>query len=335
MQVKPTRRVHSSLAGHAFSVELEMEVAHLANAFARQESESGQTDSLQMSVGVDQSQVDSALQGVASGSVHQRHGEVHTWLACQPRHVQRLAPVSSGGRETAVATVIFDQAEGLDGSLRARPGNEVISTWAASRGILPIHASGIAIGGRALLLLGQGGSGKTTTALALAERGWDLLADDLCFIFRDGPHTKVASLYATAIVTQNSLPRLKASQWEDLGNTHHGKSARRLPSSINMVSEAELAGVVWVSPNVGELYMPVALSRRQALVPWQAAFAPALQAHGPSANWVNHLAGLSRSAPAWNMRLGWDLDQIDTTLRYLVRRTSQRDASQESVSSHG
>lgn len=326
MQVKPTTRVHSSLAGHAFSVELEPEVAHLANAFARQEAEGGQTAGLQMFFVVDRCQVDNALQGVVSGSVHQRHGNAHTWLASQPRHVQRLAPVSLGGRETAVATVIFDQAEGLDGSLRARPGNEVIAAWAASRGITPIHASGIAIGGRALLLLGEGGSGKTTTALALAERGWDLLADDLCFIYRDGPQTKVASLYATAIVTQNSLPRLQAGQWEDLGNTHHGKSARRLPPSINMVSKAELAGVVWVSPNVGELYKPVALNRRQALVPWQAAFAPALQAHGPSANWVNHLAGLSRSAPAWNMRLGWDLDQIDTTLRDLISRTSLRDA---------
>ena len=330
MQVKPSSTwVHSSLAGHTFSVELEQEVAHLANAFARQEVEGGQTASLQMSLGVDQSRVDSALQGVASGSVHQRQGDVHTWLASQPRHVQRLAHVSSGGTETAVATVTFDQAEGLDGSLRARPGNEVISAWATSLGIIPIHASGIAIGDRALLLLGNGGSGKTTTALALAERGWDLLADDLCFIYQNGPQTKVASLYATAIVTQDSLPRIQAGQWEDLGNTHHGKSARRLPPSINMVSEATLAGVVWVSPNVGELYKPAALNRRQALVPLQAAFAPALQAHGPSANWISHLAGMSRSAPAWSMRLGWDLDQIDTTLRYLISRTSLRDVPDE------
>jgi hypothetical protein len=329
MQIKPTTRVYSSLAGHAFCIDLELEVAHLANAFARQEAAESQASSLQMSLEVDRRQVDSALQGIASGSIHQRYGDAHMWLASQSRHVQRLAPVSSGGIDTAVATVTFDQAEGLDGSLRARPGNEVISAWAASRGIIPIHASGIAIGGRALLLLGEGGSGKTTTALALAERGWDLLADDLCFIYRDGPQTKVASLYATAIVTQNSLPRLQAGQWEDLGKTHHGKSARRLPPSINLVSEAELAGVVWVSATMGELYKPVALSRRQALVPWQAAFAPALQAHGPSANWVHQLAGLSRSAPAWHMRLGWDLDQIETTLRDLISRTSLCDVPHE------
>ena len=327
LQSKPTKRIHSSLAGQVFSIELELEVAHLSNAFARQAAASNQTVGLQIYVGVDKHHVDSALQEVVSGSVHQRHGDMHIWLASQPRHVQRLMPASSGSPETSYARIIFDRSEGLDGSLRARPGNEIISAWAASRDIIPIHASGIAIGGRCLLLVGESGSGKTTTALALAERGWDLLADDLCFIYRDGPQTKVASLYATAIVTQNSLPRIQASKWEELGNTHHGKSARYLPTSINMASEAELAGVVWVSPNVGELYKPEFMSRRQALVPWQGAFAPALQVQGPSESWVKQLAGLSRSIPTWNMRLDWDLDRIDAALRELISQTNLRYAS--------
>ena len=324
--IKAKKRFNSSLAGHAFGVELEPEIAYLANVFARQASADTSTVDLQMHVGVDRREVDSALQGLVTGSVHQRHGDAHRWLASQTRCVQQLSIMPSGSGKTSSGHVMFDRSEGLDGGLCARPGNEVIAAWAASRNIVPIHASGVAIGGRALLLLGDSGSGKTTTSLALAQRGWDLLADDLCFIYRDGPQTKVASLYATAIVTQHSLPRLQAHQWEELGNTHHGKSARRLPPSINMVSEAALAGVVWVSPHVGELYQPQALNRRQALVPWQAAFAPALQAHGPSANWVNQLAGLSRSAPTWNMRLDWDFDRIDAALRELLKRSNPGDA---------
>jgi hypothetical protein len=80
--------------------------------------------------------------------------------------------------------------------------------------------------------------------------------------------------------------------------------------------------MVWVSQNVGDLYKPKFLNRSQALVPLQAAFAPALQARGPSENLVNQLAGLSRSAPTWNMRLDWEFDRIDHALRELINQTS-------------
>lgn len=319
---KLTKRVHSSLAGYNFSVEFEAEVAHLCNAFTNLKAEGDTIESLKAFVSVDPKKLDSVLQWVESGSFHQRYGDSHIWLSSQPRHLEWLSPISFGSHKISEAKVIFDRSEGLDGSLSARPCRETISLWAANLGIIPIHASCIALGGRALLMLGKGGSGKTTTALALAKRGWDLLADDLCFIYHDGPQTMVASLYATTLVTQNSLNRLQASLWEDLGNTHHGKSARRLPPNINIVTEAELAGMVWVSQNVGDLYKPKFLNRSQALVPLQAAFAPALQARGPSENLVNQLAGLSRSAPTWNMRLDWEFDKIDHALRELINRTS-------------
>jgi hypothetical protein len=214
--------------------------------------------------------------------------------------------------------LVLDRAEGIDGSLRARPGVEVISTWAASLGILPAHASGIAVDGRALILIGDSGSGKTTTALALAERGWDLVADDRCFLLRDGAKVKVASLYPTTVVTTSSLARLVARDWYDLGRTHHGKHARRLPPGIMVADMVELAGVVWVSPSEGPLYTPEPMNRRDAMVPWQAALAPALQAHGPSADWVRSLAALCRAVPAWRMGLDWDFDRIDMALRGLI-----------------
>lgn len=47
------------------------------------------------------------------------------------------------------------------------------------RGIVCLHASAVAVGDEAIALLGPGGSGKSTTAAALAERGYKVLAEDV------------------------------------------------------------------------------------------------------------------------------------------------------------
>lgn len=47
------------------------------------------------------------------------------------------------------------------------------------RGIVCLHASAIAVGNRAIALLGPAGSGKSTTAAAFSERGFSVLAEDV------------------------------------------------------------------------------------------------------------------------------------------------------------
>lgn len=49
-----------------------------------------------------------------------------------------------------------------------------------------IHATAIALGGRAVLLLGDPGSGKSDLALRLIEAGWILVADDRVVLERRG-----------------------------------------------------------------------------------------------------------------------------------------------------
>lgn len=82
----------------------------------------------------------------------------------------------------------------------ARDGHEVVGDWpddysledAATyllgpvmgfvlrlRGILPLHASGIAIDGHAIALIGAPGAGKSTTAAAFAKLGFPILSEDV------------------------------------------------------------------------------------------------------------------------------------------------------------
>ncbi|MGI8704892.1 MAG: HPr kinase/phosphorylase [Sphingomicrobium sp.] len=49
-----------------------------------------------------------------------------------------------------------------------------------------VHASTVAIGGRAVLITGPSGSGKSDLALRLLDRGFTLVSDDQTIVRRDG-----------------------------------------------------------------------------------------------------------------------------------------------------
>jgi hypothetical protein len=56
-----------------------------------------------------------------------------------------------------------------------------------ARGRYPVHAAGVALDGRAVLLAGASGVGKSTLALACARSGWTFLGDDVVLLHEDDP----------------------------------------------------------------------------------------------------------------------------------------------------
>ena len=88
--------------------------------------------------------------------------------------------------------------------LRAWLLGPVLGALCHQRGLFPLHASCIRIGGSAVALTGRPGAGKSTLATALVRRGHGLVADDVCVIDSttpDGPTVLPA------------FPRLKL--WDD------------------------------------------------------------------------------------------------------------------------
>ncbi len=76
--------------------------------------------------------------------------------------------------------VKVEPAAGVDESeLRAFLLGSVLGVLCHQRGLLPIHASAVRIGGRAILIAGNSGAGKSTLAAALGARGHALAADDV------------------------------------------------------------------------------------------------------------------------------------------------------------
>lgn len=89
------------------------------------------------------------------------------------------------------------------------------------RGVPSLHASAVAVDGVAVALAGAAGTGKSTTAAALAARGHALVADDVLAL-RAG---------AEGIFAQPAYPQLRL--WPDVVPTLYGAGARLPPLTPN------------------------------------------------------------------------------------------------------
>lgn len=265
-----------------------------------------------LTVRVDDAEVAAVVdRGGAPG--HHRHGDVHLWTTVQPPMVQRFEPMDQARLELVLSTSAL-----YDGAVRARPALQALSACVAAHGATPIHASAIARDGLALLLLGPGGTGKTTTALALAERGWGILSDDRCFLRPNATGVDVHAMYPTALLTPTSYQRLGAHGWPQLGASHEGKRAVGFPSHMTFVARARVAAVVVLRASSPGLDSPVPLTRRERLHAWWSALSHTMHAHVARDAWLPTLGRLMPSMPAFAMGIDWDFGRMDAALSSLV-----------------
>jgi hypothetical protein len=85
---------------------------------------------------------------------------------------------------TEIAVDILDNA--TDGEVRAYLLGSAMGALLHQRGLLPLHASAVEIGGRAIAFIGTSGAGKSTMALHMNARGHPLICDDICAVDMSG-----------------------------------------------------------------------------------------------------------------------------------------------------
>ena len=117
---------------------------------------------------------------------------------------QRVIQAWDAGQR--VAWWCAEAASGLAWWEEAAPFRPVLAWWLTSNERYLAHGAALAIDGRATLLVGPGGSGKSTTALRAQRAGFGFLGDDYCIVAPvesgmgpagEGAHYQVASLYRT------------------------------------------------------------------------------------------------------------------------------------------
>ena len=197
-----------------------------------------------------------------------------------------------------------------------------ILRWTLERhGVHLIHAAAVGNGTDGVLLLGSGGAGKSTTALACLQAGMALVADDYTLIRAGSPPTAHPA-FAIAKAAPASLELLGG---RGLGARAAGARVDwggklRLPIA-DVVCEA-LALRAVVLPRVAERTgVPVSFSGREALR--TIAVSTLLQLPGDSAATLAVLRELLATLPVYTLEVGPDVAAIPEAISALIEAQAQ------------
>lgn len=204
--------------------------------------------------------------------------------------------------------------EDRSGTFRA-----ILSWWMATHGRQFVHGAAIgdALGG--VLVVGKSGSGKSTTALSCLMAGFDYVGDDYCLL-EPGAPPRVHSLFGSAKLHAHHIERFP--QLADLvtnpARLDIEKGVFLLGDHMPERLVASLIVRAVLVPSVvgrGPTKM-LPLSSARAL----AALAPStlLQLSATRNEALSRMAALVRSVPAFELRLGENIEDIPGSIRALL-----------------
>ena len=87
------------------------------------------------------------------------------------------------------------------------PFERAIFSWAQKHNLLMLHAAAIGVDGHGVLVVGHGGTGKSTLTCSCLVDGYDFISDDLCLLSAIGPRT-VYPIYTNVFLKSDSLIKL-------------------------------------------------------------------------------------------------------------------------------
>lgn len=107
--------------------------------------------------------------------------------------------------------ITIEPAPGVtDNEIRLFLMGAVWSALLLQRGLLPLHGSAIRVKNGAVILAGASGNGKSTLAAALMERGYPIIADELCALdFEEDSPPLLLPGFPQLLLWADSLRKLK------------------------------------------------------------------------------------------------------------------------------
>jgi hypothetical protein len=188
------------------------------------------------------------------------------------------------------------------------------------RGRYSLHAAGLSVGGRGLLLPGSSGAGKSTLALALLRAGFGFLADDMLFLAPDRTGLKALAFPDELDLTENSarfFPELH-SLWDQPRPAGYPKRPVRVEEICEVAFVDECRPEVVIFPRIAHRRASVIepIGAEEAFLD----LAPnvLLTERRSSQAHLDMLAELVRDTRCYRLETGCDFELLPQLLRDLM-----------------
>jgi hypothetical protein len=214
-----------------------------------------------------------------------------------------------GGREIVVAPA----AGSSERNVRLYLLGSAFAAILHQRGLLPLHANAVEIDGRAVAFMGHSGAGKSTMAAWFHDRGFNILADDVCvvglgddkvFAHRGIPRLR---LWREALEVSGRDPEAYESAFDDMDKynvpTQSRSSSERLElSHVYLLGKSEGSG-----PRMDPLRGVEAVDALVANT-YRGGYLPLM---GGTQRHLGQCLALARRAPLFRADRLWGFDTFD------------------------
>jgi hypothetical protein len=203
------------------------------------------------------------------------------------------------------------------------PFRAILHSWLSADGLQFVHGGAVGEANGGILLVGRGGSGKSTTTLLCLNAGMSYAGDDYCAVDCNAP-AYVHSLYNTAKLLPQDLdrfPDLRQRIWNPQSLVEHSTDKATFflaDSAPDLMSRGFPLRALLVPRVVAQKDSYLTPCGPAAAL---AAMAPSTVAQLPMANQADmeRMAALAANLPAYILHLGSDLSQIPDVVRSVLR----------------
>ncbi|MEX1047628.1 MAG: hypothetical protein WD757_01695 [Actinomycetota bacterium] len=200
----------------------------------------------------------------------------------------------------------------------ASPLRLVLGWWLAARGTPLIHAGAVGRGGEGVLLVGRGGSGKSTTALSCAA-SMQFVSDDYAVLV-PGIRPEVHSLYCSGKLEPDNLHRVgyAADMPWNADRLENEKAVvfvpEVAPDSVVASLQTRAVAASRIGAGSSTTYHPLPAAKAFAAL----AASTILQITGSRDEGLGPMAELLGSVPCYALELGNEAAEIPETINRLL-----------------
>jgi hypothetical protein len=228
-----------------------------------------------------------------------------------------------GGREI----VVDSEPEVPERNVRLYLLGSAFGALLHQRGLLPLHANAIEIEGKAIAFMGASGSGKSTLAAWFHDRGYRIIADDVCVVgFGEGrpyaaPGLPRLRLWKEALEASGRKSADYHRAWE--GSEQWDKFDVPL-GQLSVVGEARALSAVFLLKTTEQFEIrPVVGARAaQALIENTYRGRTVRAAGEPRLHWESCLR-VAQDVPLFELRRPWGLSRLDPDMASLLLHASK------------